>query len=384
MSGEKILVAWIDDDFGDPRGDRKGLLADMENNANGLLEFQALEPDEGVYSWLAGIEAGDKPIPDIILIDLFLKSSNVGKEKTPPYFNHGTKIVGLLSTNDRLEDVPKYLVSRALSETQTKMQTDQFDRILTHNQLAEVGSEILVRDAQEYRKLREALSEIFAVDDISDAQFNDILSRIVGLLRAPDVCQEQLELLVRKLLGDMSRKRKAGLGRMRLNGDQAEAVQHFVLDVARWVRSRLLKRAGLIVDDLLAATMLGAKVEPFRTRIAPILEKECSEALYAGLFYCTDSRRWWREAIVDWAYKKFDQIPISSQGSFSKMVAHGLGLNDTEEALCVCCKKKWPETTAVDHDDPLEVRAVHWACSSTVDEGSVQIGFDELREFCKE
>jgi len=381
MQNPQTSIAWIDDDFSDNNSDRSRLVRDMETRSKGVLKVIALEPN-GVEDWLSGVESGTKPVPSLILIDLFLRSSKVGQKRTLLIFDHGTKLVGLLSTNDQLADVPKYLVSRALEETSAGRQTDQFDWVLTHAQLAESGTDLLLRDTSDYRALKDIFSKIDATARHSNSrEFDALLEKYVGLLKVPAVCRDSVSDICKKVLSDLVRGRNTDLGRVRLGSDEVYVARGVVLAAARWVRSLLLKRSGPVIADLLAATTLGAKLEPFRIRVAPILEKEKMDALYSGIFSHSKYRRWWKEAIVDWALQKYNKLPISSPGNFAKSVAEKLALQDNEHATCVVCKEKWPETIARDSEDTSEWRQVHWHCSTIVDESNVPVGFDELREF---
>lgn len=375
MRDSSITVTWIDDDFGEENAGRSSLVRDMREITNGALKLETLEPCE-IIKWLEDVQHGDVQIPDIILVDLFLQSTKAGKARTPSIFDHGTKLVGLLITNERLADVPKYLVSRALKEEQVGRQTERFDWVLAHNQLAVDGPLILMRDGLDYRKL----SAIFQNRGDTN-KFNDALEGFLALLQTPDVCKGLLREVCKKILRDMFMGQYENLGRIKYDDDEINISRGFVLDIARWIRSILLNRSGPIIRDLHAATMLGSKLEPFKSRISDTIRKEEASSIYSGVFFSTESRRWWKDAVLNWGLNKFPNSPITSPSKLAKFMAEHLGLREDEYATCAVCKERWPETVARDSEEPTEWRQVHWRCSDIVEESSVPVGFDELREF---
>lgn len=92
-----ILIDWIDDDFGEREGTRIALPGSLEQQANGGISVRAHVPEQ-TDDWLNKLRDQHLDLPDIMLIDLRLKSSKVGATQTPVAYDNGHKLGACFSS----------------------------------------------------------------------------------------------------------------------------------------------------------------------------------------------------------------------------------------------------------------------------------------------
>ena len=367
---DKVTVWWIDDNHADATGPKER--AALENPVRQSLNLVAIHPAEfGDYEAILANQLA----PDLMLFDFRLGMRQHSTKVTPFFARDGVTLRSATLGIQELRKVPAYLVSRVANEAQTGSSDDHFDWVLSHEQLfTKLGGAFLLADAKDYRRLQHTLAATSESDDPSEVQ-QSLVAAIRTLLRVPEASVESVELLIGHTIRTVLRSESIlDSGDMKLAPSRPRAI-------AQWVRSSLQRLRGPLIDELSAATMLGANLEYFKTVLQPSLD--LGSVKYSGMFCRTVSMTLWREALLRWLLSQSPSIQLSTPTILAQSAAKFLDVPEGEQATCRVCKNRWPEAIAFDEDDPSVEAAVHWRCSTEAADIDSIFGFDIPRSFCE-
>ncbi|MDE0281560.1 MAG: hypothetical protein OXN16_10845 [Gammaproteobacteria bacterium] len=369
----KVTVWWIDDDHADESGTRES-----ERNAMGnALVSQAgkdldLIPIHPVDFEDYALNLPDKR-PDLLLIDFRLGYKEKGDRKTPYFARDGVRLRGTTLGDNILKDVPAYLVSGVIQESQNGTSDDQFDWVLSYQQLTdELGGKFLLDDARDYRRLQDIHDKTPKNIDTKEIQ-KHLVEGILDLLQVPPDSIESVENIVRHTVANLLQSEsKHDSNELQLSPSRPRAI-------ARWIRAAMLNFRGPLIDERSAANMLGANLIYFNK----IKEFDIESARYRGIFNRTASMTLWKQTFLKILLSKDESIIFPSLKILAKSASDHFSIPENELAVCRVCGEFWPEAIAFDEDDPAVDAAVHWRCSKEVTNVDSLFGFEILRSFRK-
>lgn len=375
-SEKKIRIDWFDDDFDDQKNSRVRLPMALKHQANEEIEVFTHTPEE-IDSWIEELRNDHSMLPDILLIDLRLKSSQKGEKKTPAPYDSGHKLGSALQFSPAAS-TPKYLLSYAFNETQVGMQPDPFDWVLDQNSLANSGRQLL-HDGKDYRSVRECIESASRKNTDSGGEIAAFGTGICSLLKIP--CSE--EETISELVCDALIRVKREYSDIDSLKTEAEFLPFVSLNIGKWIRSVLLRRNGPLIDNLLAATLLGVKEEYFSENLIPEYAQDLEPLKYSGLFSFTEKTRWWRSSLLEWAVRKYPEVNIGTPKQMAREFSEALHVPPESVSICAVCGEKWPDTIARDSEvlEDIHMRQVHRGCGRAMKGVPPAPGFDELREF---
>ena len=366
---EIVTVWWIDDDHTGARGPRAAERAVLEEQAGEALNLIAIHPAafEDRVSDLS-----DESAPDLLLIDFRLGTGKLPGKDTPFYARDGATLRGITLGNPRLKDVPAYLVSQVARKEQIGSSDDQFDWVLSHQKLHELGGMFLATDAKDYRELRNRLGAALGSDGRKKVQ-RGLVDATCDLLRVPDASLDSVEEVVDHTVGTLLRNE------LTLDSDKMRLAPSRTRAIARWIRSALQKFRGPLIDELCAATMMGSNLEHFQRAIRPSMNLDSLE--YTGIFRGTASMTLWRQDFLQLLVSQGESIQLSPRASLAQSAAEHFCVPEERRSVCRVCRKPLPEAIAFDEDDPRVEDTVHWRCSNEAAGVDSPIGFDIPRSF---
>ena len=365
---DKITIWWIDDDHADKNGIREAERNALVGQAGSDLDLVPIHPADFEKHAL-DLEKNRKP--DLLLIDFRLgNNSQSGCE--PPFFTRdGVTLRGTTLGNKALKDVPAYLVSRVIKESQTGTCNEQFDWILSYQQLIdELGGKFLLDDARDYRELQKIHDGI--PNDCPNVEIQKTLVKgILKLLQVPPDSTESMENIVRYKVANLLQSES------RLDSDEIQLSPSRPRAIARWIRSAMLKFRGPLIDERSAANMVGTKLKYFTDNVKFNFEP----ARYTGIFQRTASMTIWRQEFIHLLLSESETIELSSPTKLAKSASAYFEIPKDQIAVCRVCGESWPETIAVDEDDQTVEAAVHWRCSNETTNIESLLGFEIIRSF---
>ena len=369
-SDKRVKVWWIDDDHADKKGPRHGELSALEAEADNALNLVPIHPAE-FPDFLSDLSI--EAAPDLLLIDFRLNNQKHTDKETPFFARDGVTLRGTTLGDSRLKDVPAYLVSGVTRESQIGSSDDYFDWVLSHQQLiGGNGGKVLWADASDYKHLREQDAAASAFDDPNLTQ-QALVTAICDLLNVPDASLFALEDLTQQTINSVLRSQS------QLDTEDMKLAPSRPRAVAAWVRSTLQRIRGPLIDDIAAATILGATPDYFKTELKRRLNLEGVE--YTGVFRRTASMTLWRQALLQCLESLSDTIHLSPAATLAKSAAAHFGIPENQRSTCRVCNKPWPEAIAFDEDDRTVDAAVHWRCSNEAVHIDSVLGFDVPRSF---
>ena len=367
---QATTIWWVDDDHADETGPREGERRALVRQAGNGLDLVPIHPAE--FEERAS-NLGNQPSPDLLLFDFRLGMQEHPERHTPLFARNGVTLRGMSLGIEALKDTPAYLVSGVTKEAQTGSVDVNFDWVLSHRQLInEFGGTFLLGDATDYRNLRYALT---AASGHSDGQATQLalVDPVLELLKVPAPSIESVTELLDHAIGTLLRSESM------LDSDDMKLAPSRPRTLARWVRSALHRLRGPLIDDLTAATMMGAKVDYFRSTLLSQVDPHFIR--YKGIFQTTASMKLWRRALLETLLSKCHEIELSPPSALAQTAAQYFGVPEPQRAVCRVCKSPWPEAVAYDEDDPSEKAAVHWRCSREATDVDNVFGFDIARSF---
>ena len=368
---ETITVWWIDDDHADGTGTREAECAAFTRQAGARLDLVAIHPaDFERYA----TDVTNETAPDLLLIDfrLGMKAHPNPDHPTPYFARDGVRLRGTTLGDKILKEVPAYLVSRVIGDSQTGTLDDQFDWVLSHLQLIERGGAFLLADAADYRLLR-ARHAVASRSDDPNQKRRDLVDALCDLLRVPDSSRESVEEPSRYQIGHLLRNES------HLDSDEVKLAPSRPREIARWVRTDLQATRGPLIDERSVAIMLGTTHEYFKETLEPRLNLDPLQ--YTGIFHRTATMLFWRQAFLQWLLSQNDNIQISPPSHMARTAAAHFDVPEAYCAICRVCRKPWPEAIAFDVDDSSVEAAVHWRCSMEATDREAPLGFDVPRSF---
>ena len=366
-----IIVWWIDDDHTDDTGPREAERTELTRQAGAALDLVAIHPAE--FERYATRETNESA-PDLLLIDfrLGMRAHPDPDHPTPYFARDGVRLRGTTLGDETLKEVPAYLVSRVIGDSQTGSSDDQFDWVLSHRQLIERGGAFLLADAADYRLLRDRHEAASRPDDPGQTR-RDLVDAICELLRVPDSSRESVEEPARYAISHLLRNE------FHLDSDEVKLAPSRYRAIARWVRTHLQATRGPLVDERSVANMLGSTYEYFKETLEPQLDLDALR--YTGIFHRTATMIFWRQAFLQWLLSQDENIQISPPSKMAKSAAALFDVPEAERAKCRVCGKPWPEAIAFDADESTVEDAVHWRCSMEATDRETPLGFDVPRSF---
>lgn len=368
---ESITVWWVDDDHVDETGPGEAERAALIRQAGTGLNLVAIHPAE--FERYA-LDLTNETAPDLLLIDfrLGMTAHPEPGNSTPYYARDGVSLRGTTLGDEFLKEVPAYLVSRVIGESQTGGSDEQFDWVLSHHQLIERGGAFLLADALDYRRLRESHATASRTDDPKQIQ-RDLVAALCDLLRVPDSSRESVEDPAHYEIGQLLRTES------QLDSLEVKLAPSRPREIAGWVRTHLHAIRGPLVDERSVANMLGTTPKYFRETLEPQLNLDALK--YTGIFHRTATMILWRQALLQWLLAQSEDIQISPPSNMARTAADHFEVPEAERAICRVCRKPWPEAIAFDTDDSSVEAAVHWRCSMEATDRETALGFDVLRSF---
>ena len=368
---ESTTIWWIDDDHVDGTGPREAERSALIRQAGAGLDLVAIHPAE--FERYA-LDFTNETAPDLLLIDfrLGMRAHPDPANSTPYYARDGVRLRGTTLGDESLKEVPAYLVSRVIGDSQTGGSDDQFDWVLSHRQLIERGGAFLLADALDYRLLRDSHAAASRFDDPKQTQRNLVVA-LCDLLRVPDSSRESVSEPAHYEIGQLLRNES------QLDSDEVKLAPSRPREVARWVRTHLHATRGPLVDERSVANMLGTTLKYFRETLEPRLNLDALK--YAGIFHRTATMILWRQAFLHWLLAQNADIQISPPSIMARSAADYFEVPEAERAICRVCRKPWPEAIAFDTDDSSVEAAVHWQCSMEATDRETPLGFDVPRSF---
>ncbi len=369
---DTVTVWWVDDDHANHTGPREGERKALQRQAGGELRLVAIHP--------ADFEAhasnlGNERTPDLLLIDFRLGMRSHPNKETPLFARDGVSLRGVALGIEGLKDVPAYLVSGVASRRQAGNMDESIDWVLTHTQLTDsLGGAFLLSDARDYRRLGRALdAQRNAAEGAKDDE-RRLVATVVDLLDVPEESNVVVREVVRHSVGTVLRNEST------LDSDEMKLAPSRRRAIARWVRSVLHRVRGPLVDELMAATMLGTTETYFKEVLGPALDLE--GAYYGGIFQRTAPMMLWRQALVGRLLKASNGvIVLSSPSTLAQSTAAHFHVPADERAVCRVCGEEWPESVGFDEEDQTVEAAVHWRCSREAQDMDNPVGFDVVRSF---
>ena len=369
-SNRSITVWWIDDDHADPSGPRGVEQRTLVSQAGPDFELVPIHPAEFEERTS---ELSDGFPPDLLLIDFRLGMRDLPNRATPLFARDGVTLRGATMGIESLRDTPAYLVSGVAKKAQTGGMDANFDWVLSHRQLTrDLGGAFLRADASDYRRLRTDLSRACRPTQ-GKSLLVALADAVIKLLDVPSQSVEPVETLLRQTVASVLRCESI------LDTDDIKLAPSRPRAIARWVRSSLLCRRGPLIDDLMAATMLGTTTQHFRSSILPLLNLDSIQ--YKGVFCSTASMTFWRQALLDSLLLASDDIELSPPSVLARTATTYFEVPEDGRARCRVCQRQWPEGIGFDEDDPTVESAVHWRCSREATEVDNPTGFDVARSF---
>ena len=380
MNGDApIFVGWIDDEFAEVGNARNKLPELLMQETDNRLQIQTVLPQQ-IEDWLEDLRNDHVARPEILLIDLRLKSSQDGQKNTPPVFDNGRKLGSWLQFTE-VASTPKYLVSHVFNQSHVGMQPEAFDWVLDQTSLIAAGQQLL-SDGQDYRKVSNHIGELMASGKSHSEIVGDIGQKLSDELKTPPTERDNIAVL---LIDEFELALREYSDDFNLDSEIiANKSATVSLNMSRWIRGTFLKRNGSLINDLMAATILGVRGNYFNTAVTPIIEEDNhgSEFFpYSGLFYVGETRRWWRQELIAWGLGKFEGVSINATSRMAEQFATCLAVPEEDKSVCAVCGENWPDTLARDAEHWEEIRQVHRGCSRTIKGQAALPGFDELREF---
>lgn len=365
---DKIVVWWIDDDHADENGTRAAERDALVSQAGSDLDLVPIHPANFESHVL---DLGIKPKPDLLLIDFRLSNQRKGGVEAPFFARDGVTLRGTTLGDKRLKDVPAYLVSGVIKKSQTGTSDEQFDWILSYQQLIdELGGKFLLDDARDYRELQKIHDDI--PKNCSNVEIQKTLVKgILKLLQVPPDSTESVENIVRHTVANLLQSES------KLDSDEIQLSPSRPRAIVRWIRSAMLKFRGPLIDERSAANMIGTKLEYFTEN----MEFNFEPARYTGIFQRTASMTIWRQEFIHLLLSENETIELSSPPRLAKSASAYFKIPKDQIAVCRVCGESWPETIAVDDDDQTVEAAVHWRCSNETTNIESLYGFEIIRSF---
>ena len=366
-----IEIWWIDDDHDIPNGRRQKELAALRSEVRGSLDLIPIHPAE----FEDNVESLENEFtPDLLLIDFRLDTQKHPSKKKTPYFAlDGVSLRGTTLRDRRLKNIPAYLVSKVIKRNQIGSSDDYFDWVLSHDQLVDGGGgSFLMKDASDYRQLRERNREASAFSEPKEIQAR-LVEAIRDLLCVPRASLPAIADLAYSLVTLLlQEEEKLDVGEVKLTPSRTRSI-------ARWIRTKLHRLRGPLIDEIAVATHLGMKLDYFRDKIEPRLDT--NGVKYTGVFQSTASMTYWRQEFLQWILSQHQSIQYSSLAVLSQSSAEHFKVPAKERSTCRVCNKFWPEAIAIDEDDSTVEEPVHWRCSYEATDIASFPGFDVPRRF---
>lgn len=370
VTEKTTTIWWVDDDHADESSPRDSERRALVRQAGSGLELVPIHPAE-FEEQASNLE--NHPAPDLLLFDFRLGGRKHPAKDTPLFARNGVTLRGVSLGIEPLKDTPTYLVSGVTKQAQAGSVDVNFDWVLSHRQLInEFGGTFLLGDATDYRNLRDALAAASSYSNGRERQVA-LVDAVLELLNVPAPSIEPVTELLHHAIGTVLRSESI------LDSDDMKLAPSRPRTVARWVRSALHRLRGPLIDDLMAATMMGAKVDYFRSTLLSQLDP--GSIRYEGMFQTTASMTWWRSALLETLMVRGHEIELSPPSALAQTAAKYFDVPESHRAVCRVCKNPWPEAVAFDEDDPSVEAAVHWRCSREATDVDNVFGFDIARSF---
>ena len=368
---EPVTVWWIDDDHANVGGPRDGERKALARKAGPRLKLMPMHPVDFVEdaTSLAAEEA-----PDLLLIDFRLGAQQLPGRDTPFFVRDGVRLRAVALGIEELKDAPAYLVSSVTGSKQIGSLDDRFDWVMSHRQLtSKSGGKLLLEDARDYRRLQEALRGRAGVGDPESPVEGDLVKGVVGLLGVPAASADSVEELVHRTVGNVLRKESV------LDSEQMKLAPSRPRSVARWIRSALHRVRGPLIDELMAATMLGMSVDYFCEKVGSQIGLDSLRS--EGIFWTTARTTLWRQAFLERVLSVSEKIELSPATALAETAAVYFKVPEHNRAACRVCGEPWPETVGFDEEDRTVEAPVHWRCSTEAEGEDSLFGFNVVRSF---
>lgn len=292
--------------------------------------------------------------------DLFLVDYRLSKEpdeNQKKYRYTGISVGGLI--RDRFPDLPIYLTSALIDEAPEKLDSELFDRVVTHSSLTKKdGIAVLRDDAVDFKKIR-------------NTKHRTSVKSVHQLLRTP----KSAHLEVERVLPEDLRRGLGAREHERANTRPTKLASG-TIQFGRWVMNVFLANPGVLYDQLYSATYLGMTESYFLRKFS----KNADAHQYRGVFSLTHQPLWWKSGLTelvighpnaknygslriwDLAPKLFD-VPMQARPK------------------CSVCGKSSPETVAYDRDNPVRRGPAHLSCSEPDPKRQPVLYFEPYRVF---
>ena len=351
---DNVTVWWVDDDHANTSGPRVGEGKALARKAGPGLLLVPMHPAdfEEHASNLA-----NEPVPDLLLIDFRLGMQSHPDKDTPLFARDGVSLRGAMLGMEELKDVPAYLVSSVTKKRQAGSMDVRFDWVLTHRELTgDLGGTFLLDDARDYRRLRTALAAVATADTSDIPERRLVRGAVLDLLNVPaDSVESVGEVLGHEVRTVLRNESVLDSVDLKLAPSRRRAISH-------WVRAALHRVRGPLIDERMAAAMLGTKLEYFEETLGPQLELE--SARYTGIFRSTAAMTLWRQALLERLLSaSSDKIELSPPLALARTTAEYFNVPAQQQAVCRVCGERWPEAVGFDEEERTVDAAVHWRCS---------------------
>lgn len=288
--------------------------------------------------------------PDLIIIDYKLSGGgNIDSE-----FYHGTGYSMTSYCKETYPDVPCYLISQLIND-ETAI-SEHYDKKLSHGFLTkEEGRDALASDCDAYRKLKY---------DIQNNTNGDI---IFSALNVPEEEKDNLRIIIpSEFWKGLSLKEVQSI-------TDNESV---LIKFAKWINNTFLVRKGPLINALELATQLGVSIDYLENGLLGNVKFKSSfnEAKYTGIFHKSTSERWWSQQSYNIAIRILEG---EGGAELWRRIPEKLNIPEKDWSICPVCKKKHPETVAIDKESGANYPC-HWICCIGGDPSEDVIGFEPL------
>jgi len=318
-----------------------------------------MQKTDGIHATGCHPNAIDKYLErtfDLFLVDYRLnKEPDADQEK---YEHTGISVAGLI--RDNFPDLPIYLTSALIDdEASHKVESELFDRVISHKTLTRLDGIIGVRDdALDYRRIR-------------NAKGRTSIKSIHSLLRTLNSANSEVERVLpesfRHGLGARQHERTPAL---------PTTVSSGTIRFGKWVTQLFLAHPGVLYDELYAATYLGMTSRHFLGPFA----KTVLEYLYDGVFSKTHDARWWKSGLTDLVVAN-PKAKTHGALRFIELAPKVLNIPKAARSRCLVCKNPFPETVAYDRDNHDRRGPAHLSCSEPDPDRKPILYYEPYRRF---
>ncbi|WP_281559097.1 response regulator [Thalassomonas sp. RHCl1] len=343
---KKFNILFVDDEV---NGNRKGLIA----NINYDERFNVTE-----YHPVDAIEDLDKGLIEdkyaLIIVDY--KLSHEPNRNNVSCHSNGYSLTSLFK--EKLPNTPVYLISQILTDDISM--GEHYDKMFSHSFLtSEKGRDLLAYDCEDHQQL------------LKEARNLNSFEKICEFLMVPNECKDAFKVAL------PIEFRKGLSNNLDNNSSQVLDKERSFIRFAKWINQIFLLKSGPLIDELEVAVLFGLDYEYFKTNFRKEYESDLMACEYKGIFAKTNEKKWWSQAVFDFAVSLADEDYISYPW---KVVPKKLNVEEKFLSKCALCQENTPECTAFDRDETEgnTKYAAHWSCTVAAEDQVDLAGFNPV------